>query len=95
MKNEDLIKLEFERLRTYVSRGEILSHIEGDLVISDIYSTLFEKAVQADYNIAAYISQIRLAGKGTASLEQEFNQLRDQCCILFPRTAHEQELVSK
>ncbi len=79
MKTEDLIKLEFGRLRAYIGNRDILAPVKNDLVRTDIYQTLYERAIQTDYNISAYI------------LDEEFNKLRNQYHINFPRTANKQE----
>ncbi len=85
MTRENMIKLEFERMQAYIGRDEILATIKGDLVRQDIYQTLYERAIQADYNISAYLSQMRLTGYDNAVLNEEFNQLIAKCQIKFPR----------
>lgn len=88
MKTEDLIKLEFGRLQAYIARHDFsrLARNYNPLVEQDLYTSLRGKAVQADYNIAAYLNQMRLSGTDVSALEQKFNQLRDECDISFPRT---------
>lgn len=88
MKTEDLVRLEFGRLHAYIGSREIEAPIKNDLVRLDIRQALYERAIQADYNISAYLSQMKLAGKDTTALEQEFNQLRAQCPINFPKEAN-------
>ena len=91
MKTEDLIKLEFGRLQAYIARHDFsrLARnicLYNPLVEQDLYTSLHDKALQADYNIAAYLNQMRLSGTDVSALEQKFNQLRDECSIRFPRT---------
>ncbi|MDO8508425.1 MAG: hypothetical protein Q7S27_01950 [Nanoarchaeota archaeon] len=88
MNNENLVELEFGRLQAYIRREDMLSVVRsiGALAEQDIYTCLYEKAIQADYNIAAYISQMKISGNSATTLEERFDQLRSNCNINFPRT---------
>jgi len=81
MNSEDFIREELEVIRSYIERGTILP--ERSLTEDDM--PVYSRLIQADYNIAANLLNIRLAGRDTAILDKEFNQLRVQCGIKFYR----------